>query len=320
MTIKITIIGMDALGQSLALALKQSQTTSQLNIVGHDRKRERMKEAKQAQVAHHIDWNLLNAVEEASLVIINEALHEIRETLEFIGPELQMNAVVTDTCHDKTQVLQWATDILPNHVHFIASTPLVQTDTVNATLFKKQRYALIPLASTPPAAVSLLSNAIHLIGAEPFFMDVTEHDSFMAAVVQLPMITGLALLNLATKGQAWREMAIMANSTFHHATSLPSTDPKSLTALLRYGSESVLARLNALHEELETLQTLISKDDEGAALEAHLTTLMQAQKRWRNAQKQTSHNENLVSQMDEIKEANTLMSLLFGGRRGRGKK
>jgi len=318
--IKITIIGMNPLGQSLALALKRSRTKSELNIVGHDRKRDRMREAKQAQVAHHIDWNLLNAVEAASLVIINEPLHEIRETLELIAPELQTEAVVTDTCHDKTQIIQWATALLPNHVHYIASTPLVQANTVSATLFQKQRYALIPQASTPPAAVALLSNAIQLIGAEPLFMDVAEHDSFMAAVVQLPVITSVALLNLATKGQAWREMAIMANNTFNHATALPSSDPKTLTTLLRYSSEPLLTRFKALHEELNTLQTLISKKDEGEALEAHLTSLMEAQQRWRKAQKQAPYDESLAQQMDEIKEANTFMSLLFGGGRRRGKR
>ncbi len=319
-TIKITIIGMNELGQSLALALKQSQTKSGLNIVGHDRKRGRMREAKQANVAHHVDWNLLNAVEGASLVIINEPLHEIRETLELIAPELQREAVVTDTCHDKMQIFQWVEELLPRHVHFIASTPLVQANAVSATLFRKQRYALLAQPDTPPAAVALLSNAIHLIGAEPLFMDVAEHDSFMAAVVQLPVITSVALLNLATKGQAWREMAIMANNTFNHATALPSTDAKTLTTLLRYSSEPLSARFRALHEELNTLQRLIGKDDEGEALENHLTELMDAQQRWRKAQKVTQHEVDLTEQMDELKEANTLMSLFFGGGRRRGKK
>ena len=318
MAVKITIIGMDALGQSLALALKNSK--AELNIVGHDRKRERMRKAKQAKVAHHVDWNLINAIDGASLIFINEAIHEIRQTLEHIGSELQIDAVITDTCSYKAQIIEWAADFLPKNVYFVASTPLVKTETLNPTLFEQQRYALIPQPDTPPAAVRLLSNAIKLIGAEPLFMDVAEHDSFMAAVVQLPIVTSTALLNLTTKAQAWREMAVMANKLFSNATTLPSSDPKTLTSLLRYSRQPLLEWLKGLHEELDTLQTLITQEDEGTELEAHLTELMEAQHRWHRERKQTSYEQNLGQQMDEIKETSHFMSFLFGSGRKQRKK
>ncbi|MGB0385549.1 MAG: prephenate dehydrogenase [Ardenticatenaceae bacterium] len=310
MAVKITIIGMDGLGQSLALALKNSR--SELKIVAHDRTRQRMREAKQAGVAHHVDWNLINAIDGASLIFINEPIHQIRETLEIIGSELQNEVVVTDTSSYKAQVMAWATELLPEKVYFVGSTPLVSTQTLNATLFEQQRYALIPPPDTPEAAVRLLSNAISLMGAKPLFMDVAEHDGLMVAVKQLPIMTSIALLNLSTKGNAWREMAVMSDTPYHHATTLPSTDPKTLSTLLRYSHKPLLTWLDALQKELERVRTLISEEDEGAKLEAHLTSLMEAQQRWYKERKGSLQQEEVSKQMAEIKEDGDFMNFLFG--------
>jgi prephenate dehydrogenase len=315
MAVKITIIGMDALGQSLALALRNS--SSDLTIVGHDRKRNLMSEAQKAGTVDSMEWNLIRAIDDAKLIVINEPIHQIRETLELIGKEVESEAVITDTCPYKRIVIEWANSLLPDHLHFIGSTPLVQTEKLNARLFQEQRYAVIPQPDTPEAALRLLSDAIGLTGAKLLFMEVTEHDSLMAAVMQLPILTGAALLKLTSQGNAWREMALMAGSPYDQATKLPTSDPEALMALLHHSREPLLQWLNALQRELNRLKEELAQDDDGKSLEAYFSSLIEARQRWERERQTVSTENELAQQLDEVGNNVSLFQRLFGfGERG----
>lgn len=310
MAVKITIIGMDPLGQSLAMALRNS--TSELTIVGHDRNRSLMSEAQKAGTVDSMEWNLIRAIDGAKLIIINESIHQIRETLELIGKEVESQAVITDTCSYKRIVIEWANSLLPDHVYFIGSTPLVQTEKLNPRIFQDQRYAVIAQPDTPEPALRLLSDVIGLIGAKLLFMEVSEHDSLMAAVTQLPILTGAALLKLTTGGNAWREMALMAGTPYDQATNLPTEDPEALMALLHHSRESLFQLLNALQRELNNLGDLLAQDDEGKSLEAYFSSLIEARQHWERERQTLSTENELAEQLDEVENSVSLFQRLFG--------
>jgi prephenate dehydrogenase len=315
MAIQITIIGMDPLGQSMGLALKESGQP--LTVVAHDRTHGNASQAASIGAADRADWNLLSAIDGADLVIINEPVNQVRETLELIGPELRADAVITDTSPAKGVVLQWAEQILPPTVHFVGGNPLANSATPNKELFLNQRYAIIPLTSTPEAALRLVSNFVTLLGAEPLYIDKDEHDALQAAVMHLPMLLGTALIQLTTQSGSWREMASMASTPYAQVTALPSLDPAALAALFRLSRDSLRHWLAAYRNELDVLETLIMEEDDDKALEARLTTLAEARMRWQHNIPNDLQASLYTTAVTEAKENNRITRLFSFGRRER---
>lgn len=312
MSINITIIGIDALGHSMGLAFKASSTP--LHITLHDREHQRAVEAQKTGAGDQAEWNLPAAVEKADLVFVNEPLQQLRETLELIGPELRRDAVVTDTAGLKQVVLEWADELLPEHVHFVGGTPLVTATRPSARLFQKRRYAIVPQARTAEAAVRLVTDSVALLGAEPLFIDVVEHESLLAAVQQLPALTSAALLRLTAQSRAWKEMASMASPSYAIATTFPTDDPDALAAMLMHNREPLQHWVTALQRELGALHQLLAQEDE-VALRERLAELMAAQARWQKAE---SENPDLPTYEDSLQQADETRSFArwFGfGRR-----
>ncbi|MBA3531744.1 MAG: prephenate dehydrogenase [Ardenticatenales bacterium] len=312
MTIKVTIIGLDPLGQSIGLALKSGAPT--MTVIAHDREHSRAGEAVKLGAADSAEWNLLAAIDGTDLVFLNEPIYHIKETLELLGRELRKDAVITDTSSVKQHILAWAAE-LPPTVHFVGSTPLVNARKPSATLFQKQRYAVLPLPQTPEAAVRLVTNAIELMGAELLFMEPAEHDALMASVLHLPAVMSAALLQLTTRSNSWREMAALAGPAYARMSALPATSPQNMATQLRYNREPLLHWLGALREELGALETLLTQNDEGIALEAHLAALLEAQARWRKAEVENPENEAYDSVMTEVKETGGMRRFLNFGRK-----
>lgn len=315
MSVKITIIGLDALGQSLALALKNSEQA--LTITGHDRERDRMSAAEQAQVADRVEWNLIKAIEGANLIFVNEPPHQVGETLALIGEELTHDVVVTDTGSHKG-ALAGVVAALPPNVHFIPGTPFASPEGVDPLAFQKQKYALLPAADVPEAAVRLLTNAVGLLGAEPLFMEPEEHDVLMAALVSLPAMTGVALLNLVARSGSRRDLGMMADAPFHNATRFPYEEAEPLAQLLRQSREPLLRWLAGLETELARLRALIEQEDDGTALSSHLEMLLAMQRSWVREGELSPEGEQLAKSLDEAKEISGFRRFLgsFGsGRR-----
>lgn len=313
--VKITVIGMDALGQSLALALKNSR--HEVNVVIHDRSAAILREADAAQVGHQSEWNVRRAVEGAGLIIINEPLPFLRESFEIIAEEVKNEAVVTDTTTHKATVMAWASDLLPPHVHFIGSTPLLSVSRVDAHVFHRQRYAILPRPETPEAAVRLLSNAIGLLGAEPLYLEVSEHDVLMAALVHMPALAGLALVHLTTQSNAWRDLALVSGSDYDRATHLPHEDPATLASLLYHGRGPLLYWLDIFQGEIASLRTLLAEGDE-AGLTERLAGLMEARAAWQAEQQRLPPDEALAKAVDEAREQVGVRRLFGLGGRKRG--
>ncbi len=314
MALEVTIIGLDALGQSIGLALKASPAP--MNVTLHDRDHARASAAAKAGAGDRAEWNLPSAVEKADLVFINEPIHQIRQTMEWIGAEVRADAVVTDTCGIKEPVLQWAEEIFPSTVHFVGGTPLVSTKTPSPYLFQKRRYAIIPSIHTVEAAVRLVADTVTLMGAEPLFIEAAEHETLLAAVQHLPVLSGAALLQLTTQSGSWKEMASMASPAYTVATTFPTDDPVALTMMLRHNREALQHWVGALRRELLSLQELLEVDDDGAQLQSHLTRLMEAQVRWQQAEAQ---NPDVPSYTDSLEKANETRGFArwFGIRRRR---
>lgn len=261
----ITIVGTGVIGASLGLSLKQKGDS--LRLIGHDKDLTYAKEAAKMGAFDKSDWNLINACESADLIILAIPLSGIRATLEAIAPYLKQNVVITDTCSSKRPVLDWATELLPEHAHFVGGNPVVHAtgagyQNASADLFKGRLYCLTPAPSANEEAVQLLSNLISLLGAEPFFLDAAEHDGLITAIEYLPAALGVALIKTLSHQKSWRELRKLAGGVFERASFGAVGDPDAMSSGWLQNKETLIHWLDQYIAELSQLRALVSAGDE----------------------------------------------------------
>src|SRR5437867_2788000 len=196
---KITIIGLGLVGNSMGMGLKRSFASGKsqvAKIVGFDpdRKREEAALRKYFSV-DEIAPNLESAVRGAQLVVIATPASAVKEVLGAVGQFLDEGATVTDTLSTKEQVIAWAGELLNEHVNFVGGHPMSRTvdlemadelEEPRADLFAKAPYCIMPLPSASSEALNAVIFLAESLGALPLFIDPREHDSFFAAVSNLP--------------------------------------------------------------------------------------------------------------------------------------
>jgi prephenate dehydrogenase len=300
---QITIIGLGLVGGSMGLALAASAMP--LKIVGHDIDAGRGRLAKKMGAVNESRMNLIDACQDADLIIVATPLTAVRETLELIGPHLKHGCVVTDTATLKEPVLAWASEVLPAGVYFVGGDPVLSRsfhpdDTeglpgiqqARSDLFQEAFYFLCAPAKASPAAVKRVSDMATLLGARPFFVDPIEHDGMRAAVEGLPMLVSLALMREVSDSPGWREARKIAGHDFGEATALLDREAAIQRTLILLNAPHLLPRLEALIREMAQLRDWITAED-GPALEQAFEQATSARARWLRDRQRSEWGEEL---------------------------
>jgi len=259
--IQITIVGTGCIGTSIGLALRQAKQP--IFIVGHDKERDHAGTAKRLNAIDKAEWNLINACENADLIILAIPVSGIEETLKALAPYLKEGSVITDTANLKGQVIEWAEALLPDGVNFVGGDPVVTSagtgpDAASEDLFRDNLYCIAPAPSAHPDAVRLVSSMVSLLGGRPYYLDSAEHDGLAAGAEHLPHALALALINGTMHEAGWREMRKLAGGSFDRVTTLVGEDPGALSDLLLANSDNLVRWLDAYLVELQATRDLIA--------------------------------------------------------------
>lgn len=264
---RITIIGLGLIGGSMGMALRQADVAS--TVIGHDKDPKASKKAKKLGAVDRTDWNLVSACETSDLIILATPIDGIQETLKAIGPYLRAGTVIMDTTTLKAPVLAWADEILPDHVHYVGTNPIISEPTLTAAgfdgaradLFQNRLICLVPSTKADPAVVQLVANVVGILGAKPLFVDAAEHDGLMGGVDQLPSLMALALLETTSSQPSWRELRKVAGAAFETGTHLTSNDPEAYSELFFANRDNVVRWIDALSATLASLRQALFQDD-----------------------------------------------------------
>ncbi|MHB0856629.1 MAG: prephenate dehydrogenase [Anaerolineae bacterium] len=275
---KVTIVGLGLVGTSIGLALRVA--SNEILVTGHDPEAPRVSRAKKLGAIHKSHWNLPTACEEAELVLLDLPLPEIEKTMVALRDELRDGAVLLDTAPLKRPVMAWATEHLPDSVHFIGGHPVLQglaSDTEpSADLLQGARFYLTAPPGAAPRAVDLAANLVAAAGAEVRFIDATEHDGLMAATQQLPLLMTLALLETMQDKPGWEDrLAAMGGELASLAVSLDrsgaAAEIDANADHLAYWLEAYLSRLATLRDVLGAGTAGVLRDRLAQAFTAYET-------------------------------------------------
>ncbi len=272
---RIVIIGTGLIGASIGLALKAAGLEG-VTIVGHDADRSNANEAHKMGAIDRAEHNLPKAVSGAGLVIIATPVLAVREVMGQIAPDLSDGAIVTDTASTKAHVMAWANELLPPAVSFIGGHPMAGKETMGvkhaeAGLFRGKAYCLCPTVTAAESAVKSMLGLVHLLGAEPLFLDAEEHDQYAAAVSHLPLMVSAGLFNLLRSSPAWTDIGAMASSGFRDMTRLASGDPVMSHGIWRTNREAVIHWLERMSGELLRFRDMLKDAQDEELLEIFAT-------------------------------------------------
>jgi prephenate dehydrogenase len=325
MPVNITILGLNAVGAGLGMAFgtldQQALQAGRPRITGWDANHSIAKDARGLLMVDREARDVADAVREADVVIVCVPPSEIEATFIAITPHLKAGAIVSDTAPVKAFVLRLAAEHLPEQVDFVGGHPLISgadrphSDAAH-DMFRGALYCLIPTVQTGARAINALDTLVSVIGAKPYYLEPAEHDSYVAATRQQPLVTAAALMLSLSSSGAWREIQALAGTELRDATKLAAAVPQDSVALLQQNHEAVARWIDG---SIRALVELRDSLDDRQQLEGLLHAAHEEYERMAAAQPNMRPGEaDFVGQQPEPPRGFT--SLLFGQRPRKDKK
>jgi prephenate dehydrogenase len=262
---KLAIVGLGLIGGSLGLALKRAEPVN-TEVIGFDRDYDVATRALKAGAVQAMAPSLQHAVRDATRVIVATPIISMRKVFEEMAPELQRGTVVTDTASTKGDVIRWARENLPEGVHFVGGHPMAGKEksgpqAAEESLFDDRPYCITPSLNAAPGAVNSVIGLAEAVGSRPFFLDPDEHDAYAAAISHVPLVSSIALFNLARGSAAWPELASMAGPAFRDLTRLASGEPEMSHDICLTNKQNIVHWIDRYIGELQRLSELIAESD-----------------------------------------------------------
>jgi prephenate dehydrogenase len=272
---RVLIVGLGLIGGSIGLALRRwseerkSDGRRPLEITGFDTNLDHQRAAEKLGAVDRGAWDLSKAVREADIVVLATPVNSMREIMQDLAPNLKSGAIVTDTGSTKAQVLAWASEILPQDIHFVGGHPMAgKTQSIegaDADLFAGATWCIAPSVTASEDAVRTVLGLVAAAGAEPFFIDPGEHDAYVAGVSHLPFALSASLMNAVARDPSWREMKTLTAGGFRDTTRLAAGSPAMHRDILVTNREAAVRWIDAVTDTLSELRRILASDSETAA-------------------------------------------------------
>ena len=292
----ITIVGLDLIGLSLGMALKQAPFEA--TILGHDSSREKLRTAEKLKAIDKTEWNLVTSIIKADIVILTIPMHEVELTLEAIGDDVQAHTLILDLSPQKRLPAKWAKSYL-RQGYYVGALPVLSVDALQdgrsaeqvarPDLFRNSLFCLMPTSETDPDAVETAVNVGLLAGAVPYFVDPEEYDGLMQGLQFLPGLLSAALFGALKESPGWRDMLRFADQPFAMAT-MPLGQAVESTLLATHGKSATLRWLDAILKELQQIRQFVAEGD-GDVLQSVLAERNLDREKWLKAREQNDWAE-----------------------------
>ncbi len=270
---RLTIVGLGLIGGSIGLSLRKwsAENGNALHITGFDENMSRQGEAKKRGVVDTTQWSLVDAVKDADIVVVSVPVGAMRQVFADIGPSLKPGAIVTDTGSTKANVLEDA-KVLPSTVSFVGGHPMAgraeSLEAADAALFEGATWVVCPGVTASDEAIRNVLGIIAATGADAFFVDPVEHDSYVAGISHLPFVVAATLTTAVTSDPAWRDMRSLASSGFKDTTRLALGDPTMHRDIALSNRESVSRWIDQMVSTLESFKATLN-NPETASKDVH---------------------------------------------------
>jgi len=262
---QIAILGLGTVGTSLGLALRKDKAWA--NVVGYDPAYLSRRGAVSQDAVRSGADSIEAAVRDADVVILTGSAVRVAGWLREIAGAVKRGCVVTDTSSAKAVVMEAAREALPSYASFVGGHPSVSEagrdgGIARPDLFRKRTWYLTPAPGTREDAIELVCGMVEVAEGVAHFVDASEHDSWCAAVEQLPAVLAVTLVTTTAKSGGWREMQRMASVAYREASELATSDAAAREDMVAL-YDALAPWLAACERQLREIRGAFEARDEG---------------------------------------------------------
>ena len=262
----VCIIGLGLIGGSIGLSMKKNNFESK--IIGYAKTEKTLSRAVERGLVDYTEKNLVEAVNDADLIILATPLSTFKPIIKEIAPFLKKGSIVTDTGSAKFAVLEELKDLIPKEVEFIPGHPIAGTeesgpDSGFPELFENRWCILTPTKDNSEESVKRIKYFWELLGSKVEIMDALYHDKVLAITSHIPHLIAYNIVGTANDLANVTDSEVVKYSAggFRDFTRIAASDPKMWSDIFTYNSEAVLEMLDLFSNDLIKLKESILKKD-----------------------------------------------------------
>jgi len=318
-TINVLILGTGTAGASIGLALRRAGAN--FNRIGYDPDPPTARQAQRTGAVDKVVSHPGGAAAEGDLVLLNLSSAQALRAAETIAERLKADTVVLSTAGLRDAALQEVrTRLAPKNlclgaVPFLGPRRALGTEGVGvpaADMFEQGMLGIVAPPGTPKGAVQICMDLAAILGATPFFLEPAELDSVTATSEEIPSVLAAVLLESLQANPGWRDQRRLVGSSFAQLAGLIERRAGGGWAEELIANRGpLIARLEALEQELESLRAMLASADEGG-LTSRLDRAAELYRDWRSVRLESRPDHGV--ELPGVPRIN-LFERLLGGRK-----
>ena len=252
----VTIVGTGLIGASFGLALRQAGFNGTIFGVSSP------KALEEAVAAGAIDRGmpLEEAVPQAGLVFLSQAIGRILDTIHHLDPLLQPGALVTDAGSTKTEIVDLAGQQI-RRAQFLGGHPMAGKEqrgaaAADGALFQGRTWVLTPdeLSELETLAAQEFRSWLNKMGARVVVLGCEDHDRLVAMTSHLAQLASTALASTVAECVRGGEQLRVAGPGLVDMTRLALSEYDLWRDILATNSEPIERALSRYIQKLEHIR------------------------------------------------------------------
>lgn len=263
---RVALIGLGLIASSMFWAMQRRGLAG--HVTGYARSAETRETARRIGLCDTVCDNVIDAVQDADLVVLAVPVGVMGQIAAEIGPHLKPGSTLTDVGSVKGQVIADVSPHIPEGVHFIPAHPLAGTEHSGpesgfATLFDNRWCLLVPSEGSDPKAVETLGHFWNELGSNTDVMDPDHHDLVLAVTSHCPHLIAYTMVGVADDLRRVTDSEVIKFSAagFRDFTRIAASDPTMWRDVFLTNKDATLEILGRFTEELFALQRAIRQGD-----------------------------------------------------------
>lgn len=197
---------------------------------------------------------------QANVIILATPIHAILKMIDILPSIHPGPSIVLDIGSTKTQIVS-ALERLPSSFDPVGGHPMCgkeKATIINADsqIFRDAPFAFVSLERTSKQTLTLAEQIADRIGANPIWLDLADHDRWVAYTSHLPYCLSTAL-SLTVPPEA----GIMIGPGFRSASRLAATPSSMMVDILKTNSVNIVKTMDEFLEEMERMRDLLVRGD-----------------------------------------------------------
>lgn len=249
---------MGLMGGSLALALKGRFA----KVTGFDIDPETRRIAEEQNIVEKATSNIEEALARADVICLATPVDNILQLLEELPVMIPSGkeVVVFDLGSTKTDIIK-KMDGLPTNFHPIGGHPICGKEKLSIrnadrTLYYGAPFLLTRTKNSDEIAVRVVEEICAVLGADVKYLRPVEHDEILGIVSHVPYLLAGALVSATPES-----VKKYFGPGYRSASRLAGTDASMMGPVILSNQEPILANLERIVDELNTLIAVISDGD-----------------------------------------------------------